>query len=715
MGLRRLLLVVLVAVLPALPTQAPAGASPAQEYSGPYFGDGNVPPGCSRDWTLADQDDFCHRIKTNLETSAVDSPQVDVLVLVPVSPTAERDMRITRQAVEMWEGGIDYLAREMGLDWLADGTDFHVTVHSVDPQGEGGEFTTYPVVDPEIVVVVTNPVGTGGHAVDPVKTVSSLQLGETAFAEEDTVPCHGVANPFDFEQWASLPGFDNHHEGRSGTYVEDCGGEGGNICFSVTGANEVLPGTVDSLGFTVFDHVAHEFGHCLTLGHVGDGGGGTWGPVPYADIMSYSTEPSGLYKCVSTLDVEGVAVRMSRYLDTNGDGTVDEGDRLLSNDQRPNNDSFFTPFQVQHEDDHLYASATGSPIDCPQPDVGPVPGERTDWTPTPAGTTRTTLAVTAPTEDEVSADGTFTVTGTVERRSLFDDPTSPTGSADDPDDDAPRPETEILGLDVEVTETDVIATVRVREVPAATTLGTHVVYRVIVDGLRFDSSMTTAAALNPTATNRVRTTVGATSKWDTEADTVAFHVSRDYLAFLRVPSPYEVTARTAVAPQGVFVTVDDYAPDAGGYPIAVAGPEERVATEAASGGQVHIFVDGARVASTNVELADGAGAFAVPVVVAEGAHRLRVDWERDGQVLGTQWRTVVHGPDEDDDGVGDRADNCPEQPNPDQANLDGDAKGDVCDSDMDGDGYSNDWEIAFGTDPADPDSHPGKVGVNLGA
>jgi hypothetical protein len=41
--------------------------------------------------------------------------------------------------------------------------------------------------------------------------------------------------------------------------------------------------------------------------------------------------------------------------------------------------------------------------------------------------------------------------------------------------------------------------------------------------------------------------------------------------------------------------------------------------------------------------------------------------------------------DRDGDGIVDREDNCPDDPNPDQANLDGDVDGDVCDSDRDGD------------------------------
>ena len=342
-------------------------ASPGGQYSGTHFGADNFPPGCIRDMSQSNPANICHHMRTGL--NALDSPKVDVLVMVPVSPTAERDMRIMRQSVEMWEGGIDYLAGQMGLGWLASGMDFHITVDRVDLSGDGGEFTTYPIVDPEIVVIATNPVGGVGIGVDPIPLV---------FTDENLVPCHNVANPFDFEYWENLPGFNDHHEERTGTYVEDCGGAGGNICFAINGAIDPLPGQIDV--FNLFDLVSHEFGHCLTLGHVGDGAEGEWGVVPTNDIMAYNADPPGLNKCVSTLDVEGVAIRMSNYLDVNGDGTVNGADRLLANDQIGEGGN---PFQIQHPGDHLYASGTGSPLTCPQPDLGLLPGPRTDWEPTP--------------------------------------------------------------------------------------------------------------------------------------------------------------------------------------------------------------------------------------------------------------------------------------------------------------------------------------------
>ena len=148
----------------------PGRRQPREHYTGPYFGANNFPPGCIRDMSPTNPDNICYHMRTGL--NALDSPKVDVLVMVPVSPTAERDMRIMRQSVEMWESGIDYLADQMGLNWLGAGMDFHITVDYVDLQGNnGGEFTTYPIVDPEIVVIATNPVGGVGIGVDPVPVV----------------------------------------------------------------------------------------------------------------------------------------------------------------------------------------------------------------------------------------------------------------------------------------------------------------------------------------------------------------------------------------------------------------------------------------------------------------------------------------------------------------------------------------------------------------
>jgi hypothetical protein len=446
-----LLLSLVLSLLVSLLVVVPAAASPGDRWSGPYFGDGNLPPGCTTDMDVSD----CYHMRTGL--NALDSPKIDVLVVVPVSPFAERDARIQTQAVEMWAGGIEYLAREMGMDWLADTVEFRIAVNHLDlTTGQGTEdFSTYPLWDPEIVVISSNPVGGIGIGIDPLD-FSDLIL--EIFGFEGTGvgegPCHGMQNPFDLSQWQALTGFDDHHDQGTGTYYEeDCDGAGGNVCFAVNGAIDPTPGMdvdydnpVVNLPFGLFDLVAHEVGHCLTLGHVGDALDHTSKTVPTWDIMAYTDDPVGQTKCVSTLDVEVFATRMSEYIDTTGDGAIGEDNVLLANDQEGDKASGIgNAFHVQHPSDHWYASSTGSPWDCPQPDLGIVPGERTEWNPEPARAERV-LTVTSP-EDGTTTDGAVTVAGTVERRYEQDSDWNPHTSGGEDVDGTPATESVLVHTD----------------------------------------------------------------------------------------------------------------------------------------------------------------------------------------------------------------------------------------------------------------------------
>ena len=65
--------------------------------------------------------------------------------------------------------------------------------------------------------------------------------------------------------------------------------------------------------------------------------------------------------------------------------------------------------------------------------------------------------------------------------------------------------------------------------------------------------------------------------------------------------------------------------------------------------------------------------------------------------------------DSDGDGVADNADNCPSTPNADQADLDNDGLGNLCDDDADNDGLTLQQETAIGTDPLNPDTDGDRI------
>ena len=543
---------------------SPAGASPHDEYTGTHFGANNLPPGCAKDSLKKYENNACFHMRTDM--NGLDSPQVDVLIMLPASPTAERDMRIMRQAVEMWDGGVHYLAPQMGLDWLGRGMHFNIAVDIAGATTNG--FNPYPIVDPEIVVLATNPVGGIGIGVDPVATASLL------FGGAGDVPCTGLRNPFDFDVWKSVPGFDHHHAENMGTYVEDCNGAGGNVCFAINGAIDPDARVMDF--FTMFDLVAHEFGHCLTIGHVGDGAEGPWAKVPTNDIMSYNSDPPGLSKCVSTLDVEGIATRMSHYLDVNGDHRVTAKDRVLANDQPGDG---LNPFQTQHPRDHLYASSTGAPTDCPQPDLHLTPGARTDWQPDPVTTTSAVLSVTTPSDNSEVAKS-FTVAGTV-AHAPKNEPKSPNGRVTDARDDAKTRATDITSLEVGVAPWTLNATLHLVDLPALTTAVTAgTAYSVFIDGRRFDSFVRASAldgggALTWDVRGKRYLPFGS-STWDPKANTVTFALGRAYLAAADIDAPYVVVGQSNLGAASLFLP-DDRAPEFG-HSVGVASASTRAAS-----------------------------------------------------------------------------------------------------------------------------------------
>lgn len=571
-------------------------ASPAEEYTGTHFGAGNVPPGCENDSLVTYEDNVCYHQRTGM--NGLDSPKVDVLIMVPATPFAERDARIMRQAVEMWDGGITNLGPQMGLDWLSSGMKFNIHVAVLDAATT--DFTAYPIADPEIVVVATtNPVGSLGIGIDPVANAGELIkiIDPTLPLADGNVPCSPVANPFDYAEWAAVPGFDAHHSLAAGTYTEDCPGGGGNVCFAVNTALDPAPDMIEIT--SLFDIVAHEFGHCLTIGHVGDGAEGPWGKVPTNDIMAYNTDPVDLNKCVSTLDVESIAVSMSKYLDADGSGAVTAEDKLDANDQAGDGSD---AFQTQHPRDHFYASSTGAPTDCPQPDLGILAGPPTDWTPDPVSTSRNVLTVTSPLDNATSADGNVVVTGTVEHQAVKPaDPTSSSASFDDADDDATSPVTEITRFDAGVTADTLEATISLAMLPPAGDAATSpTTYSVTVDGRRFDSFVLSTGAELWDNTAGAYLDYG-TATWDAATNTVNMHIPRAYLQDNGITAPYQLRADASFG-NLTALSRDDSAPE-NRASIGVAAPA--AASASARGPALHVPLLGASAQTVTFEHEDG--------------------------------------------------------------------------------------------------------------
>ena len=214
--------------------------------------------------------------------------------------------------------------------------------------------------------------------------------------------------------------------------------------------------------------------------------------------------------------------------------------------------------------------ATGDPRQCPQPDVGPVPGPATDWTPAPVDTTRPRLSV----KSLSVIDGRLSVSGAASWVPIADPPTETTGSTTDPAGDSSAPVSDITGLDVDVTPDVVHAVLQVDEVWPVDGGGSAVAYSLNVDGRRFDSFVPTTSTDGVPITLDNGTGVpmpAGTAVWDKDADTVTFDVPRWYLREQNIVAPYDLDGQTGLhARTNDWLVTEDSAPDTG--VLALAGP-----------------------------------------------------------------------------------------------------------------------------------------------
>lgn len=201
----------------------------------------------------------------------LDTTQIDVLIVPPAGMTSPDQIATSRLAVQAWSDGIEALAQP----WFAEGFSMSVAAVGVDVPSPDA------AMDPEVVVISTSAQGVLGIGLEP-KQIGCQLLGEITLAD--------------------LGG--HTHEGGA-VYAQDCTGIGF-TCFALNF------GGADPRG--LYDLIAHEVGHCLGAGHVGDALDFRARYAPVKDIMSYQDDPEHVH-CVSNMDVRNLEGVYAHLLD----------------------------------------------------------------------------------------------------------------------------------------------------------------------------------------------------------------------------------------------------------------------------------------------------------------------------------------------------------------------------------------------------------------
>lgn len=191
----------------------------------------------------------------------VDAYQLDVLIVPSASADSAQDTATIKKAILAWGAGI----KALGEPWFASNFTMSVYVLGADsPPIEALE-------DPEIVVVAAE--------YDPAVLFG---IGY----QTPATPCRG--GPVE-KQYAP-----HVHDGMT-IYAAKCA-QGGLSCVALN--TNFLLGSQAQL----YDLVAHEFGHCLGGGHVGDAMDFSAKIIPERDVMSYQHDEKQVH-CVSNMNV----------------------------------------------------------------------------------------------------------------------------------------------------------------------------------------------------------------------------------------------------------------------------------------------------------------------------------------------------------------------------------------------------------------------------
>lgn len=209
---------------------------------------------------------------------SVDKTTVDVLILPPASPFTTTDIEVLEQSIQAWSDGIEALAPA----WLADGLQINAYAlpFEVPP--------TQALQDPDIIVVTAE--------YNPFLLFGIGQQAPLGLCTQQG----GVAKTV----------FEHAHGKGSMVKAVQCQ-SGGRQCV-VLNTNFLLGGER-----RLYDLNAHEFGHCLGIGHVGDALDFDAKTVPLTDIMSYNDVPSQVH-CVSTLNIRALEAVYAPLLGQSG-------------------------------------------------------------------------------------------------------------------------------------------------------------------------------------------------------------------------------------------------------------------------------------------------------------------------------------------------------------------------------------------------------------
>lgn len=212
-----------------------------------------------------------------------DATSLDVLVLPAASPSPDARLAAVERSIDAWEAGI----QELGAPWLTDALSIQRYTVGSD------EIPQDALLDPEIVVVSGEPHFGVVFGIGAPSQYLTCQIIDLAMA--DAGLALGAVMAGAELEW---------HQHAASTWAVGSG-----TCWDTTQNYCIVVNTGWFLDpraqHMMYDLSAHEFGHCLGIGHVGDALDYKAKAYPKTDIMSYAFYQENVH-CVSSLNLRAI-------------------------------------------------------------------------------------------------------------------------------------------------------------------------------------------------------------------------------------------------------------------------------------------------------------------------------------------------------------------------------------------------------------------------